>query len=67
MSNRKAHRRESNFRRSESFVQHRLRRPGRSDRQARQIDERRARRSSWSLIRQGLSEEVLVFSTGDQR
>lgn len=54
MSNRKAHRRESSFRRAESFVQHRLRRPGRSDRYERQIDTRRSRRSVWKLIRQWL-------------
>ena len=54
MSNRKAHRRESSFRRAESFVQHRLRRPGRSDRYERQIEMRRARRGVWKLIQQWL-------------
>ena len=56
MSNRKAHRREKSFRRAERFTQHRLRRPGRSDRHERQIDERRERRSVWGLIHQWLGE-----------
>lgn len=60
MSNRKAHRRESSFRRVESFVQHRLRRPARSDRHDRQIETRRARRSVWRLLRQWLTETVEV-------
>ena len=62
MSNRKAHRRESSFRRSEIFTQHRLRRPGRSDRHARQIETRRDRRGVWKLIRQWIGEisEVLA-------
>jgi hypothetical protein len=62
VSNRKAHRRENSFRRAERFVQQRLRRPGRSDRYARQIEVRRARRGVWKLIRQWLSEisEVLA-------
>lgn len=54
MSNRKAHRRAYSFRREENFVQHRLRRPGRSERYARQIEQRRDRRSVWKLIAQGL-------------
>ena len=54
MSNRKAHRRENSFRRAESFTQHRLRRPGRSDRHEREIETRRTRRSVWKLIRQWL-------------
>jgi hypothetical protein len=56
MSNRKAHRRENSFRRAEKFVQHRLRRPGRSDRHERQIAERRVRRSVWKIVAQWLSE-----------
>lgn len=56
MSNRKAHRRENSFRRAESFTQHRLRRPGRSDRYERQIENRRARRSVWKLITQWLRD-----------
>lgn len=56
MSNRKAHRREHSFRRAESFTQHRLRRPGRSDRHERQIENRRARRSVWKLITQWLRD-----------
>ena len=56
MSNRKAHRRENSFRRMESFVQHRLRRPARSDRYERQVDVRRERRSVWKLISQWLGE-----------
>lgn len=54
MSNRKAHRRENSFRRAESFTQHRLRRPGRSDRHERQIENRRTRRGIWKLITQWL-------------
>ena len=53
MSNRKAYRRVRSFRREESFLQHRLCRPGRSDQYARQIDDRRG---AWALIRQWLSE-----------
>ena len=60
MSNRKAHRREKSFRRAESFTQHRLRRPGRSDRHERQIGIRRVRRSIWKLIRQWLTETAEV-------
>ena len=56
MSNRKAHRRERSFRRAESFVQHRFRRPGRSERTTRQVETRRDRRGSWKLIRQWLAE-----------
>lgn len=56
MSNRKAHRRERSFRRAESFIQHRLRRPNRSDRVRRQIEQRRERRGLWKLIAQWLSE-----------
>ena len=56
MSNRKAHRRERSFRRHESFIQHRLRRPGRSERVWRQRDTRRDRRGAWRLIRQWLAE-----------
>ena len=56
MSNRKAHRRDRSFRRAESFTQHRLRRPGRSDRHERQIAVRRERRSVWSTILAWLSE-----------
>ena len=56
MSNRKAHRRDNSFRRAESFTQHRLRRPGRSDRHERRIEARRNRRSVWNLIRQWLGE-----------
>jgi hypothetical protein len=58
VSNRKAHRREYSFRRSERFTQHRLRRPGRSDRHERQIEERRTRRGVWKLIRQWLTEAI---------
>jgi hypothetical protein len=58
MSNRKAHRREHSFRRSESFVQHRLRRPGRSDRHERRLEARRDRRGIWELIRCWLAEAV---------
>jgi hypothetical protein len=54
VSNRKAHRRDNSFRRAESFTQHRLRRPGRSDRHEREIEIRRARRSVWKLIQQWL-------------
>jgi len=50
MSNRKAHRRENSFRRMEKFVQHRLRRPNRSDRVCRQIETRRERRGVWKLL-----------------
>ena len=60
MSNRKAHRREHSFRRAEKFVQHRLRRPGRSDRIARQFEVRKARRGVWKIIRQWLTEAVEV-------
>ena len=56
MSNRKTHRRENSFRRMERFVQHRLRRPARSDRYERQVDTRRERRSVWKLISQWLGE-----------
>lgn len=56
MSNRKAHRRDSSFRRAESFTQHRLRRPGRSDRYERQIENRRERRSVWKLISWWIAE-----------
>jgi hypothetical protein len=56
VSNRKAHRRDRSFQRAESFVQHRLRRPGRSDRHERQIEVRRTRRGVWKLIRQWISE-----------
>ena len=60
MSNRKAHRREYSFRRAESFVQHRLRRPARSDRAARQIEARRDRRGVWKIILQWLVEVAEV-------
>jgi len=60
VSNRKAHRRVRSFRRAESFVQHRLRRPGRSDRQTRRLDERRDRRGIWAVIRRWLREGALV-------
>jgi hypothetical protein len=66
MSNRKAHRRAHSFRRGESFVQHRLRRPERSDRQARRLDERRERRGAWTLIRQWLSEGAREFFACDE-
>ena len=56
MSNRKARRRENSFRRAEKFVQHRLRRPSRSDRGVRQIEVRRDRRRVWKLITQWLGE-----------
>jgi hypothetical protein len=56
VSNRKAHRREYSFRRAESFTQHRLRRPGRSDRHERQIEARRDRRGVWKIIRQWFAE-----------
>jgi hypothetical protein len=56
VSNRKAHRRDRSFRRSESFVQHRLRRPARSGRYERQIEQRRERRSVWKLIRRWIGE-----------
>lgn len=56
MSNRKAHRRENSFRRAESFVQHRLRRPNRSDRVRRQIETRRERRGVWKLLCDWLGE-----------
>jgi hypothetical protein len=60
VSNRKAHRREYSFRRAESFTQHRLRRPGRSDRHERQIEVRRDRRGVWRLIQQWISELVEI-------
>lgn len=62
MSNRKAHRRDRSFRRMERSLQQRLRRPGRSDRYARLIEQRRERRSVWKLVRQWLGEisEVLA-------
>ena len=62
VSNRKAHRRDNSFRRAEKFVQHRLRRPSRSDRVVRQIEVRRDRRRVWKLITQWLGEisEVTV-------
>ena len=60
MSNRKAHRREYSFRRAESFVQHRLRHPGRSERTERQFETRRARRGVWKLVRQWLAEMIEV-------
>lgn len=50
MSNRKAHRRENSFRRSEKFVHHRLRRPQRGDRYERQLETRRVRRNLWKRI-----------------
>jgi hypothetical protein len=56
MSNRKAHRRENSFRRFEKFVQHRLRRPNRSDRVARQFEVRRDRRRAWKLLAQWIGE-----------
>jgi hypothetical protein len=54
VSNRKAHRRDKSFHRAETFAQHRLRRPGRSDRHERQIANRRARRGIWKTIAQWL-------------
>jgi len=66
MSNRKAHRRARSFRRAESFVQHRLRRPERSDRHERRLDERRERRDVWALIRQWLSEGGWTFRQCDE-
>lgn len=60
MSNRKAHRRDKSFRRAESFTQHRLRRPGRSDRHERQIAVRRARRSVWKQILAWITEVAEV-------
>ena len=60
MSNRKAHRRENSFRRAEKFVQHRLRRPGRSDRITRQFETRKARRGVWKLICQWLADAAEV-------
>jgi len=60
VSNRKAHRRDNSFRRAESFTQHRLRRPGRSDRFARQFEERKERRGVWKVIRQWLAEATEV-------
>lgn len=62
MSNRKAHRRDKSFRRAESFTQHRLRRPGRSDRHERQIEQRRDRRSVWKLLRQWFDEISAVIA-----
>jgi hypothetical protein len=56
MSNRKAHRRENSFHRFEKFVQHRLRRPKRSDRYERQLETRHERRNLWKLIREWLGE-----------
>ena len=56
MSNRKAHRRENSFRRFEKFVQHRLRRPNRSDRAYRQGEVRRDRRRVWRVLAQWLGE-----------
>lgn len=56
MSNRKAHRRERSFRRHESFIQHRLRRPGRSERTWRRFETRRDRRDAWRIIRRWLAE-----------
>jgi hypothetical protein len=58
VSNRKAHRRERSFHRAESSTQHRLRRPERSDRYERQIEERRERRSLCGLITQWLAEDA---------
>lgn len=58
MSNRKAHRRDNSFHRAEKFVQHRLRRPGRSDRIARQFETRKERRGVWKIIRQWIAEVV---------
>ena len=60
MSNRKAHRRDKSFHRAETFTQHRLRRPGRSDRHERQIENRRARRSVWKTIMQWLVDATEV-------
>ena len=62
MSNRKAHRRPKSFRRAESFTQHRLRRPGRSDRHERQIAQRCDRRGVWKLLRQWLDEISAVIA-----
>jgi hypothetical protein len=59
VSNRKAHRRENSFRRAESFIQHRLRRPGRSDRHERQIENRRTRRGIRKLIAQWFGDAEL--------
>lgn len=65
MSNRKAHRRVRSFRRAESFVQHRLRRPGRSDRQTWRLEERRNRRGARVVIRRWFREVALVSSPCD--
>lgn len=51
MSNRKAHRRDKSFRRAES-----LRRPLRSARHERQVENRSERRSVWRVIEQWLAE-----------
>ena len=52
MSNRKAHRTEYGFRRSEKFE----RRAESFDRHARQIEHRQTRRSVWQVIAQWLAE-----------
>ena len=52
MSNRKAHRREHSFRRSERFE----RRAESFDRHARQIEHRQTRRSAWQVIVRWLRE-----------
>jgi hypothetical protein len=56
VSNRKAHRRENSFRRTERFVPHPLRRPARSGRHAR----RKERRSLWKVIHQWLTTVTTV-------
>ena len=55
MSNRKAHRREHSFHRYECYVQHRLRRPARSERRVRRIEAQHERRSIRKLIQQWTS------------
>ena len=58
MSNRKAHRREHSFRRSEKFE----RRMETLDGHARQIEHRQTRRSAWQVIMQWLTEPSEVLS-----
>ena len=60
MSNRKAHRRDRSFRRAERFTQHRLRRPQRSDRYERQLEQRHERRSLWKMIMQWIADAEVI-------
>jgi hypothetical protein len=62
VSNRKAHRRDRSFRRVELFTQHRLRRPARSERHERQIENRRDRRSVGKVIARWLDEISEAFA-----